>query len=152
MSKIQLNPIGFVERKSPDENDKNRDLISKIVIHKDLANALDGLEDFSHIYIIFWMDRVKDSGYIHFPSKTQDGPPLGIFATRAPIHPNPVGLTLVELIKRKENVIWVKGLDALDGTPVIDIKPYPDWYQGETIIIDDYRVPDWIKKKKLNRD
>ena len=149
MSKIQLNPIGFVERKSTDENDRDRDLISKVVIHKDLTNALDGIEDFSHIYIIFWMDRVKDTSYIHFPSKNQDDPPLGIFATRAPIHTNPVGLTLVDLIKRKENVLWVKGLDALDGTPVIDIKPYPDWEHGETIIVDDYRVPNWIKKKKV---
>ena len=148
MSKIQLNPIGCVERKFSDENDKNRNLISKIIINKDLTNALDGIKDFSHIYIIFWLDKVKDTSYLHFPGKLQDGPPLGIFATRAPIHPNPIGLTLVELIKRKENVLWVKGLDAYDGTPVIDIKPYPDWEHGETIIVDNYRVPNWIKKKK----
>ena len=146
MSKIQINPIGFVERQSPDENDKDRNLISKIIINKNLANALDGIEDFSHIYIIFWMDRVKPTGYLHFPSKNQDATPLGIFATRAPIHPNPIGLTLVELIKHEGNILWVRGLDALDNTPVLDIKPYPDWEHGVCLTIDEFQVPNWINK------
>ena len=146
MNKIQINPIGFIERKSINENDKDRSLKSKIVLNKSLTKALDGITDFSHIYVIFWMDRVKNTKYLHHPSKNQDIDPIGIFATRAPIHPNPIGLTLVELIKREENVIWVRGLDAYDKTPVLDIKPFPDWEHGKCIIVNDYRVPKWLKK------
>jgi tRNA (Thr-GGU) A37 N-methylase len=51
-------------------------------------------------------------------------PPVGVFACRGPTRPNPLGLTVVELVKREENVLWVRGLDALDGSPVLDVKPY----------------------------
>jgi len=146
MNKIQINPIGFIERKSINENDKDRSLKSKIVLNKSLTKAVDGITDFSHIYVIFWMDRVKNTKYLHHPSKNQDIDSIGIFATRAPIHPNPIELTLVELIKREENVIWVRGLDAYDKTPVLDIKPFPDWEHGKCIIVNDYRVPKWLKK------
>ena len=147
MNSIQIKSIGFVVRKTSDEDDKDRSIISKIVIKKSLIKALDGIEDFSHIYIIFWMDKIKDTSYLHHPSKIQDSKPVGILATRAPIHPNPIGLTLVELIKRDDNILWVKGLDALDNTPVLDIKPYPDWEHGKCIIINDFRVPKWLKRK-----
>jgi len=148
MTKIQIKPIGYVERTSNDEDDKDRSLISKIVINESITKALDGIEDFSHIYIIFWMDKIKETSYLHHPSKLQGSKPVGIFATRTPIHTNPIGLTLVELIKCEENVLWVKGLDAYDGTPVLDIKPYPDWEHGVCIVVDDYRVPKWLKKVK----
>ncbi len=114
MNKIQINPIGFIERKSINENNKDRNLKSKIVLNKSLTKALDGITDFYHIYVIFWMDRVKNTKYLHHPSKNQDIDPIGVFATRAPIHPNPIGLTLVELIKREENILWVRGIDAYD--------------------------------------
>jgi len=146
MKPIQIKPIGIVERQSPDENDKDRSLISKIVINEGLTKALDGIEDFSHIYIIYWMDKIKDIIYLYHPGKIQDSKPVGIFATRAPIHPNPIGLTIVELIKRDYNILWVKGLDALDNTPVLDIKPYPDWEHGVCITINDFRIPKWLKK------
>jgi len=147
MDKIQIKPIGYVERQSPDENDRDRTLISKIVIDESVTKGLDSIEDFSHIYIIFWMDKVKDTNYLHHPGTIDPSKPLGIFATRAPIHPNPIGLTLVELLKREGNILWVRGIDALDGTPVLDIKPYPDWEHGSCIIVDDFRVPKWLKKK-----
>jgi len=83
---------------------------------------------------------------LHHPGSLTESEPLGIFATRAPIHPNPIGLTLVELVRREENVLWVRGLDAYDGTPVLDIKPYPDWEQERFIITTDFRVPDWVAR------
>lgn len=147
MKDIQLKPIGFVKRQSKDEDDRDRNLISKIVINESITKALDGIEDFSHIYIIFWMDRVKNTNYLHHPGKTLNNKPVGILATRAPIHPNPIGLTIVELIKREDNILWVKGLDAFDDTPILDIKPYPNWYHGEPIVINDFRIPNWIKKR-----
>lgn len=148
MNTIKINPIGFVKRKSREENDKDRSLISKIIINKNLTSALDGIDEFSHIYIIFWMDEIKDNNYLHHPGNMHDSGPIGIFATRAPIHPNPIGLTLTELVKRKDNVLWVKGLDALDNTPILDIKPYPDWEKGICIVVDDFRIPKWLKKQK----
>ncbi|MFX1416262.1 MAG: TrmO family methyltransferase, partial [Promethearchaeota archaeon] len=68
------------------------------------------------------------------------------FATRAPIRPNPIGQTVVELVKREENIVWVRGLDALDDTPVLDVKPYPDWADGHFKIVQDFRVPNWLRK------
>ena len=68
---------------------------------------------------------------------------VGILAARSPIHPNPIGLTLVELVKREENALWVRGLDAYDGTPVLDIKPYPDWEQ-DLLVVTEFRVPEWL--------
>ena len=140
---IHIRPIGYVERLSSGENVKDRDVVSKILIKRALNEALDGIEDFSHIFVIFWMHKISDTQkmLVH-PGK----PPVGVFATRAPIRPNPIGLTLVELVKHKENVLWVKGLDAYDGTPVLDIKPYPDWKHGRLIVITDFEVPTWLAK------
>lgn len=146
MNDIQIKAIGTVERISANEKDKDRRLISKIIINKELTKALDGIEDFSHIYVIFWMHQVKETEYLHHPSKLKESKPIGIFATRAPIHPNPIGLTLVELLKREVNVLSVRGLDAYDGTPVLDIKPYPDWEHGMCIVVDDFKIPKWLKK------
>ena len=143
-----MNPIGFVRRASPDEDERDKSLVSKIVLLEELAPALDGIEEWSHIYVIYWLDKVShtEEPVVHFPSTKADSLPLGIFATRAPIHPNPIGLTLVELIRREENVLWVRGLDAYDGTPVLDIKPYPDWEGGRLIVVTDFRIPEWVTR------
>jgi tRNA-Thr(GGU) m(6)t(6)A37 methyltransferase TsaA len=140
-NKIELRPIGFVSRIAQGENDRDRSLVAKVVIDKALVPALDGIEEWSHIYVIFFLDRVRqlDKPLFHHNSGT------GIFAARSPIHPNPIGLTLVELIKREENTLWVRGLDAFDGTPVLDLKPYPDW-EGELLVVTDFRVPDWLTR------
>jgi tRNA-Thr(GGU) m(6)t(6)A37 methyltransferase TsaA len=139
---IETRPIGFVRRSSQHENDRDRSLVAQVVLDKALAPALDGIEDWSHVYVIFWLDRVerKREPVLHHP-----GSGLGIFAARSPIHPNPIGLTLVELVKRRQNVLWVRGLDAYDGTPVLDIKPYPDWEQ-ELIVVTDFKVPEWLTR------
>lgn len=140
---IDVRPIGLVRRRSPDENDKDRSLVAAVVVNKDLTPALDGIEAWSHLYVIFWMDRIEcpEKPVLHHPSNG-----LGIFAARSPIHPNPIGLTLVELVRREDNVLWVRGLDALDGTPVLDIKPYPDWERGRLLVVTDFRVPGWLTR------
>jgi tRNA-Thr(GGU) m(6)t(6)A37 methyltransferase TsaA len=142
-SGIQLRPIGFVSRASIYENERDRSLAAKIVFDEALAPALDGIEEWSHIYVIFWLDRVEREAQpvLHHPSSG-----TGIFAARSPIHPNPIGLTLVELIQREGNALWVRGLDAVDGTPVLDIRPYPDWESGRLIVVTDFKVPGWLKK------
>lgn len=143
---IHIQPIGFVERLSSDEKDFTA--ISKVVLKDSLADALLGIEEFSHIFIIFWLHEMQireDVSWIH-PSCSDDQHLIGFLATRAPRRPNPIGLTLVELVNHENNVLWVKGLDAADGTPVIDIKPYPDWNTGECQVIVDYKIPDWLKQ------
>ena len=142
LKKIEMRPIGFVIRASPQENDRDRSLVAKVVLDEGLAPALDGIEGWSHIYVIFWLDRVARTEEPVLFHRDSD---LGIFAARSPIHPNPIGLTLVELVKREENVLWVRGLDAYDGTPVLDLKPYPDWEQ-DLIVVTDFRVPEWLTK------
>lgn len=146
---ILITPIGLIKSELNDDEIKGRKSISKIVINKNLTKALDGIEDFSHIYVIFWMNKIKNTAYLHHPKKL-GSKPSGIFATRAPIHANPIGLTLVELINREENILMVRGLDAFNDTPILDIKPYPDWEQGYCIVVNDFKVPKWLKTKKLD--
>lgn len=140
--KIQITPIGLVKRSSSDEYERDRSLVSKIVFKNEFAKGLDGIEGWSHVYVIFWMDKISDKEkmLVH----PGGGKKVGIFATRAPIHPNPIGLTLVELVKREQNILWVRGLDALNGTPVLGIKPYPDWEKGHWIVVTDFRAPRWL--------
>jgi tRNA-Thr(GGU) m(6)t(6)A37 methyltransferase TsaA len=124
-NRIEIKLIGYVKRTSSDENVRDESLVSKIVLKKVLAKALDGIEEFSHVFIIYWMHKISEAErkLVHGEGRTET-PPIGVLACRGPIRPNPIGLTLVELVKREENILWVKGLDALDNSPVLDIKPY----------------------------
>ena len=143
LEKIEIKPIGFVSRISADENERDKSLVARVVLNNDLMPALDGIEEWSHLYVIFWLDRAAQAAepILRHPSSG-----AGLLAARSPIHPNPIGLTLVELVKRDENVLWVRGLDAYEGTPVVDIKPYPDWEQGRFQVVTDFRVPAWLTK------
>lgn len=123
--KIEIKPIGFVKRNSSDESVNDKSLVSRIVLKKDLVKAVDGVEEFSHVFIIYWMHKISNAQRQSVHEEGHRGmPPHGVLACRGPIRPNPIGLTVVELVKREENILWVKGLDALDNTPVLDIKPY----------------------------
>jgi len=138
-----MEPIGYVKRLSKREDVKNRELITRIVVRKDLVQALDGLEDFSHLYVIFYMHKVPEKERRQLeahPRGRIDLPLVGVLATRTAFRPNPLGLTLVELVERKDNVLIVKGLDAFDGTPVIDLKPADSLDMAANITI-----PKWLK-------
>ena len=125
LHQITMTPIGFVRRKAADEDTRDRNLVSQVVLSSGLTRALDGIEEWSHIYIIYWLNRVEqqEEQFLCFPGEGPHKRPVGVLATRAPIHPNPIGLTLVELIGREDDILHVQGLDAYDGTPVLDIKP-----------------------------
>lgn len=141
---IKLSSIGFVRRAAKQEDVEDRSLVSEIVFREGLSEALDGIEDFSHIFVIFWMHEVhaKERRILKVhPRGRTDMPLLGVFATRTAFRPNPMGLTLVELLERKENTLIVRGLDAYDGTPVLDVKPFN--YQDSAV---NARVPSWRKK------
>ena len=140
--KIETRPIGFVKRTS-EEDVKDKSLVSEIVLEKDFTKALDGIEDFSHVFVIYWMHKMPrlEKAALKIHPRGESGLPLvGTLATRGPNHPNPIGLTLVEVVKRKENALFVRGLDAYDGTPVLDIKPYGCPWE----VVADFRAPKWF--------
>ena len=114
---------------------------SEIVIDESLTEALEGIEDFSHIIVLFWMHRLreKEPSLKQRPMGQLDRPLRGLFALRTPNRPNPIGKTTVRLLERRDNILRVEGLDALDGSPVIDIKPYLPAYDSASAT-----VPDWI--------
>ena len=84
--------------------------------------GLGDIEGFSHLYVIWVFDRAEGSSLIATPPS--DNKPHGVFATRSPQRPNPIGLTVVTLLRREGNRLAVRGVDMLDGTPILDIKPY----------------------------
>jgi tRNA-Thr(GGU) m(6)t(6)A37 methyltransferase TsaA len=143
VEKVDLKPIGYVRRASKQEDVKDRTLASQTVIHKKYAKALEGLEDFSHLFVIFYMHKVRSEETerlkVH-PRGRLDLPLVGVFATRSAFRPNPIGLTVVELLERRGNVLVVRGLDAFDGTPVLDLKPADD-----RDMVARLRVPKWLK-------
>ena len=107
-------------------------VVSDIVVNSSLAEALDGLEEFSYIIVLYWMHRAASGKVplkIH-PMGKQELPLVGLFATRSPHRPNPIGKATVRLLQRQGNILKVEGLDAFDGTPVIDIKPYLPGYDS----------------------
>ena len=146
---IILKPIGAVRTEAIGDEVKDKTRISHIIIRDELAEALEGIEDFSHLFVLFWLHEISDKQRktlkVH-PRGRKDLPLLGVFATRTNLRPNPVGLTLVELVKAEGNVLTVRGLDAFDGTPVLDIKPFDFWDMAK-----DARVPSWwttLEKEK----
>lgn len=145
--KISLAPIGFVRNSivEPVRRDDWETVISEIVLHEDLQEALNRIEDFSHIIVIYWMHKIgrsqRKTTKVH-PRGNQSAPLVGVFASRSPARPNPVGIRTVRLLERQANVLKVSGLDAINGTPVLDIKPYIHGLNS----INDAKTPGWIAK------
>jgi len=123
---LKPQPIGHVITNASHEALRHQSAISKIVIDRKFARGLEGLEDFSHICVLFWLHEIPKPSHrlkVH-PRGRADIEKVGVFATRSPHRPNPIGLTLVKLLSKKGRTLTVRGLDAYDGTPVLDIKPY----------------------------
>ncbi len=160
MTDYIVKPIGIVKSKADKEVLKcvNKDIkldidsakkqgsdlmTSKIIINKEHLNCLDGIEDFSHIIVFFWTHKVPDKARqiqkVH-PAGLKDMPMKGIFATRSPVRPNPICKTTVKLIERKGEILIVEGLDAINNTPVVDIKPHVPFYDSPLNI----KLADWM--------
>ena len=143
MQEIVLKPIGFVKNNVKEPRFGNfANEISEVIVDEKFTEALDGIDDYSHVIIVYWMDKVKDHVIKHQPQGNPNVPIVGIFACRCPARPNPIAITTVKLLEHKKNKIIVKGLDVLDGTPVIDIKPY--WPQYDKV--ENGKIPDWVYK------
>jgi tRNA (adenine37-N6)-methyltransferase len=121
---IEMFPIGYVENDYLEAiyNEEVYRKVSKIVLKKELAEGLYCIEDLRKIYILFYFSKVE--GYELIQHRRFDGQLSGVFASRSPRRPNGIGLTIVELLRVEDNVLYVRGLDAINGTPVLDIKPY----------------------------
>jgi tRNA-Thr(GGU) m(6)t(6)A37 methyltransferase TsaA len=91
-------------------------------IDRDLETGLSDIEGFSHLFVIWVFDRSKSVELLGTPPT--DDRPHGVFATRSPFRPNPIALTVVQLLRREGNRLHVRGIDMLDGTPILDVKPY----------------------------
>ncbi len=140
---IELQPIAIVKNTRFTLNDDFwGNMVSEIELMPHIpSEALNGIENFSHVEIIFYFDKV-DKSKIQFSGHPRDNkkwPVTGIFARRAKERPNQLGLTIAELVKKEERILLVKNLDAVDGTPVMDIKPV----MKEFLPITQIRQPAW---------
>ena len=145
---VELNVIGVVHSryKSPSEVPfKRKDHISEIELDRGLMEGLTDIEGFTHLHIFYWLH--KSEGHSLIVQPPWDTKPHGLFATRSPHRPNPIGYSVVELIERKDNILLVKGLDAIEGTPVLDIKPFIKKRDCKL-----HAVSGWMENVDLERD
>ncbi|ABZ77886.1 protein of unknown function UPF0066 [Shewanella halifaxensis HAW-EB4] len=125
---IQFNAIGYAKTAyktiadMPIQGAGIADNLAQIVIDEALQAGLQDLGAFSHIYVIFHLHKMSEPALSVIPFL--DTKPHGIFATRSPKRPNPIGLSIAEIERIEGNIIFVKDIDLLDGTPILDIKPY----------------------------
>jgi tRNA-Thr(GGU) m(6)t(6)A37 methyltransferase TsaA len=128
MKTFTLTPIGVVRspftstKEIPKGPGAKHDTEGTLELRAGLEEGLADIEGFSHIFVLWIFDRVD--GYDLTAHPPSDDKPHGVFATRSPRRPNPIGLTVVELLGRDGTALRVRGVDMLDGTPIVDIKPY----------------------------
>lgn len=154
---MRLEPVGWVTSKmkpaGPLASGPRRPALERVqaelVLDERFAEAADGLEEFSHVIVLFWAHAdvpaeercSEESAPIKLrPMGREDWPLVGVFATRCFDRPNPVCATTVRLLERTGNVLRVEGLDAFDGSPIVDIKPYVPGFDS----IAEARVPEWM--------
>lgn len=124
-----MRPVGFVRSAYHDKTaipkgpDAKHEAEGVLEILPELVRGLKDIEGFSHLFVIWAFDRAEPGNVLEATPPTDDRP-HGVFATRSPQRPNPIGLTVVELLGRDGHRLHVRGLDMLDGTPILDVKPY----------------------------
>ena len=151
--KIEFISIGVVRTGATDDEVRTlaRDAReSELEIEPQFEPGLEGIDGFSHLFVLGYFHKlrpeqigplkVKPRGLLRRGFKLEDLPLLGVFALDSPTRPNPIGLTLVRVIKREGRRLTVRGLDFFDGTPILDIKGYRPDYGAN-----DYSIPDWYK-------
>ena len=153
MSEIIFKPIGQVKAQfsEGDIRAESKDLVGEVEIYAEFEPALEGIDGYSHLFVLAYFDRlrpdqigplqVKPRRLVKGRFKLEELPLLGVFALDSPTRPNPIGLTLVRLLERQGRFLKVSGLDYFDGSPILDIKGYRPDYR-----VDEFSVPDWHKK------
>lgn len=109
-------------------------------LHRRWSRALDGIQGFSHLLVVTWLSEARRPELKLHPKGDKRIPKLGCLATRTPHRPNPIGVTVVRLVRRRGSVLLVEGLDVWDGTPVLDLKPYT-----KRDAIRRFRMPGWVR-------
>ncbi len=127
-NRFSFNPIGIVKG-------------GDIVIDKKWTKALSGLEGFSHIIVLCWLGKAKTPKMIVRPKGLTRNTKIGFLATRTPHRANPIGMSVVKLVKRRGNYLMVDDLDAWEGTLILDVKPYT-----RRDCVQKFRIPGWVKK------
>jgi tRNA-Thr(GGU) m(6)t(6)A37 methyltransferase TsaA len=150
--KLALRSIGRVVKGRPpgEQGDRWETEAAELEIESAWAGALDGIEDFTHIWVVWWLDRFESppAALQVRPERKEELPLVGIFATRSPHRPNPIALTAVRLLERRGPLLRVEGLDAYEGTPILDIKPY--LRRGD--MIPEAQMPDWLERLWRSHD
>ena len=152
---ISLYPIGeIVNERKIVEDDNWGEIISIIELNDSFdESALKGIEEFSHLEIIYYFDKVDDTKIItgaRHPRNLEHLPEVGVFAQRVKNRPNKLGLTTVKLLRAENKTLHVKGLDAIDGTPVLDIKPVFKQFLPQVSYQDEIKQPDWVNEIMKN--
>ena len=147
MTKIQYRPIGIIHTPFKTPTDVpiqaigGKGVQGTIELDSEFQPALKDLDGFSHIILIFHFHLVK--GFKTEVKPFLDEAPRGLFATRAPKRPNPIGISVVQLIKIEERTLYIQDLDIVDNTPLLDIKPYVPWVDSHLV----ERIG-WLEDKK----
>jgi tRNA (adenine37-N6)-methyltransferase len=156
MDKVKYNPIGTLHsqfkkpQNTPIQSAASKGIKGSIEIAHEYVEGLKGLEGFSHIILIYHCHLSKNYSLTVKPYLDNENS-HGVFSTRAPSRPNPIGITIVRLTKIKDNIIYIQDLDIIDGTPLLDIKPYiPEFDQRKATKIG--WLKDNIKKLHTTRD
>jgi len=150
---IEFKPVGVV--RTVLSNDEVRESLHKgfeaeIEVFQEYTPALDGIEGFSHIMVLFYLHettkaqretlQARPRRFLRYGLKLEELPLVGVFCLDSPHRPNPIGLTIVKLLGRHGNVLTVGGLDAFNDSPVLDIKPYTPERS-----ISQFQLPDWLR-------
>ncbi len=148
LSDITLRPIGIVRNRIKEPMPSGWDEVkSRIVLRPELTEALLGLDSYSHVYVLFWphqiAEEVRGSKPRLHPLDDPANPLQGVLATRSQIRFNPILVSQVPLLKVEGNVLHVRGLDAVDGSPVLDVKPYIPYHDS----IQEAKVPRWVTER-----
>lgn len=146
MYEINMKPIGFVYSSVTERMDENwGEVTSKIILESEFAGALLGLECFSHAIIVTYLHEAtyeKDKHIQRRPRNLETMPVTGILSQRAKNRPNPIGVTAVEILDVGDDYLEIKGLDAINETPILDIKPYYPHYDK----VNNSKVPEWVDR------
>jgi len=136
--------IGTVKSTRANKDEANwNEVISEIFVDKEFQDGLIGLDGFSHIVVIYHLNEaefIKEKHLVRRPQERDDMPNVGIFAQRSKNRPNTIGVASVKLLSIEQNVVKVQGFDAINGTPVFDIKPYYPVYD----LVENAVVPEWV--------
>lgn len=137
MKTYEMRPIGFIRSPYTESSQIPKGLGTKhtaegmLEVLPEFVQGLQDIEGFSHIFIL-WVFHCSE-GFNLVSSPPTDTRPHGVFATRSPRRPNPIGLTVVELLRRDGGTLYLRGVDMIDGTPVLDIKPYLSGIPPESV-------------------